>query len=445
VSDHDNWIDERLSRAGAAWRSARPTPTRRLDLEALTDRAPASSRPNRFSLTLAGAAATLAIAVLVVVSLPRADNQVAGATATPAASAAPQMSTSPASTDGPRATALADGITWTRYFEAVPEVDRLEQIATVGGGFVAQGYRCLDVVDPECDQRQREYIEMESGDGVSWSVSARITMEPGVIDGEFIRDAQRGYLFRAGWGYRGPGAGLWISRDGFDWEWVGGDTFGPGDCPTDEDESKVVHDVYVVDEQLVAVGSSFCPRAVETGVIWTSSDGREWRRADNATVPPPRTFAHGVYLRSDANGIEASRDGTAWSHVVETESPVSVVALGSGFLAVARDANEGLISVLLTSDDGFKWTSPRNVFMGRPTAALATDGERALVLESGFSTSEAGAIWLSSPHGDTWTRRQFPVTLERQRDVGALLGERVVVIDNNLDSTKPSLWVADIP
>ena len=237
---------------------------------------------------------------------------------------------------------------------------------------------------------------------------------------------------------------VWVSSDARTWERT------PDDAVF---EGARFSDVVASDAGFVIVGAVYgpgAPQGAPRGAIWTSDDGRAWRRVPDGAIfdiggyqdtgedpgsgGPRRVTAVGGALLSvgavcSAQGRDcraafwSSQDGTVWERVVLDEpnliaSDIAVTA--GGFVAVGMTSNAGGCSpdlrctaVVLTSADGRVWIQKQVVEI--PEGLIAPDSFTDVVVVGGGMIAvavefeddglpEGGRqpqLW-RSPDGSTW-------------------------------------------
>jgi hypothetical protein len=219
------------------------------------------------------------------------------------------------------------------------------------------------------------------------------------------------------------GAGVWV-RVPHDEAVFGGDN------------DQVMFSVVAVGSGLVAVGRDG-PRFEADAAVWTSPDGLTWTRIphDEAVFggdgyqAMTSVVAAGpglVAVGYDSSGgdwdaaVWTSPDGVTWTRVPHDETVfggdnsqvmVSVVAVGSGLVAVGNDrSGGGWDAAVWTSPDGVTWTRvPHDeaIFGGNNdeqmvSVVAAGPGLVAIGIDGPGDEWDA-AVW-TSPDGLTWTR-----------------------------------------
>lgn len=195
------------------------------------------------------------------------------------------------------------------------------------------------------------------------------------VDGAMTIDA--GGVFRPA---------VWVSPDGRTWERApDGGTF----------QGARFSDVAATDEGFVIVGAVYdqgAPQGQPRGAIWTSQDGRAWRRIPDGPIfdvggyldtgedpgsggPRRLNAAHRIILSVGAvcneKGLDcvtafwSSPDGSSWDRVVLDEPNVvasDIAAAPGGFVAVGIASNTGgcgvdlrCTAIVFTSADGRTW------------------------------------------------------------------------------------------
>ena len=439
--DVDARIDEQLRNAGASWRALRPAPDGGLDAELFDSRAPRRTLPALASV-VAGLA-VLVIAVLIILSLPPSDHNVAMAspspsptstgivapspshlptvtpTRSPSASPAPTLSPTPIPTPTPHSTAI--GPTPPPLRSPEPGVVAPWQESTDNG---------LGLV-----------YEI---DGVDHANGVYVAVGQAMVPTGW--DARHGM-----WGWDWAGA-IWYSTDGRQWQpasladspqldqvtAVTATPFGfaalaPGDkthllTSADGRSWQLSSSFAGYATALTALGSHLLAYPIEIygdqDAAWTYADGT-WSRADLPRRVLAATAADG-YLWAVVGdqrppALWRSSDGLSWDKVAELDGPKDLayaqLAVGpNGWVITGEQVTDGPGPIpeygwhAWTSPDGLTWTAvdkpPEHV------AALAADDQGFVAV--GFDTGGCcawdpeyakGVIWTSAD-GRTW--RQQP-------------------------------------
>ncbi len=202
------------------------------------------------------------------------------------------------------------------------------------------------------------------------------------------------------------------------------------------DDNQVMASVAVGGPGVVAVGYDG-PVAFEDAVVWASPDGFTWTR-----IPDDETVFNGGWGQSmssvvavgsglvavgyDTSGgggdaaVWTSADGVTWVRVPhdeaifdgdELQEMSSVAAVGSGLVAVGHDVSGGdSDAAVWTSPDGLTWTRvphDETVFGGtsdQEMSSVAAVGSGLVAVGHDSSGGEGDAAVWTSPDGLTWTR-----------------------------------------
>ena len=217
------------------------------------------------------------------------------------------------------------------------------------------------------------------------------------------------------------GAAAWTSLDGLSWRRaIAPASWSYGAC---KGLWPILYDVVATQDGFVAVGSSCVPgsrRDIE-GVVWTSTDGRTWKRAArgvdrvlwSVTEHAGRLYASGVAA------IWASDDGRDWEPVFESDTSLSLGVISSiGPVLFAGGSGwtreEGHRAVILVSSDGADWSHAEidaDSFGSIADVAAVADGYVAV-----GQADISAAAWTSSDG-----RRWSPVAMS-DLPVGAIPG-----------------------
>src|SRR3954463_9409406 len=186
--------DADLREAGERWRSAHPTSRTRLEpMLFAVDRAP---RSHKALGSVAGAAVVALIAVLIVISLPPRNQQVAtvspsassaNATATPIPTLSPTPSISsprPSTLTGtPAPSASGDLVSWRVLGDGdLPGIDGFSGLSTQDGRFLANAFSCVPGSSGYSGEQftcEGERMLLESVDGEHWNQPAHMAGPPG--------------------------------------------------------------------------------------------------------------------------------------------------------------------------------------------------------------------------------------------------------------------------
>lgn len=414
--DVDGDLDQMLRSAGSRWRATRMPSHTDVDASLFDDHRRSAWVPVLTSVV--GLLVLLMAGAFIVASLPT-------------------VTSSPTPSATPSRTATLDGIVWTQYDGLRRDFLTWVGVQAVDGQFLATGARCDPATDifARCSDGNRRFVVAQSSDGTTWTLVAQLDMSQadGATSVTFLRGDRFGWLAGAGHDYTGPGAGLWRSSDGSNWESLGGQpAFRPSECGT-ASSTVTFNLLRTVESGVVANGTIHCGESV-IEAAWRSADGGHWDRLNDPLPVTSFIHAHGTWVGSSGGAIWRSQDGLQWVQTTETEYPVSIAAVESGFVALGSNP---LVPnhLILTSPDGVAWSRnedallTHNVFGG-----LSSDGRRGVALES----ESDDAVWITSPNGAQWTRYRTPG--ESFPFAAAILGDRVVVI-----GLGGIFWRADIP
>jgi hypothetical protein len=234
----------------------------------------------------------------------------------------------------------------------------------------------------------------------------------------------------------------------------------------------------------VAGGIESNQPAGQDGVIWTSTDGRGWRRValpdpgdgiNDVTTGGPGFVAVGVgtsgsmaELSSEHAAIWTSADGSAWTRVPDSAAfdgatIRTVIAGGPGLIAMGNHyQDDGVFSpAVWTSTDGLAWTkepdptdpNPSVVIEGNLQGRVPFDvaevpgGYVAVGLEFGLSADNLtrAAVW-TSVDGRSWARLPHTAVLDGGEGGGfgmtsvAVVGDRVIAL--GVTAAGPTTWVS---
>jgi hypothetical protein len=456
----DSRVDDELRSVGAEWRSRRPIRAG-LDPSLFAERRPRTLQAAFASV--AGALTLIVAAVIVIVSLPPSAPGPGTATASPTAisgaSVAPTASVQPITTaptasaqptsppspplptstpsesPTPSPTNAADGISWERFEAMSPEFEGNWSIQVVDGRFLASADRCQD-------RRACEFVLLESADAEEWTVIASIpSRKVDALGVTWFHESGLGFLASANRRSADPGVALYHSIDGISWERLGDQfTFERAEC---EPVQVNIIEFFRTAGEIVALGRAGCTDSTITGepnLAWTSVDGRTWQATES--VPVSSVLAdHGTFVGRQfvAEGtIWQSDDGLVWDVAAQPGEGLDLGSVSTGFVAVGYAAGEGA-TVVLTSPDGKTWVE-RQALDARqdPTGRLASDGQRAAVVES---FSDANVAWVSSPDGTDWSSYTMPTGTGELANGIAILGDRLVAYSHS----EFGVWVGDIP
>jgi hypothetical protein len=248
------------------------------------------------------------------------------------------------------------GAEWSRLDPSASELADadLDFVATTGSTIVALGVPRDGDQAPDGPSR----IVWQSSDGGRWT---RVSTPPGPFGGVPIGGLTAGRPGYLAWGIRAPGAELFLSPDGKDWQPVVTDAFDGFD----------VRDVKSYREGFVAVGSDIPPPSTGPGMdpsvaaAWWSSDGRVWQRAATDSGGRLDTVFVGAsgLLASGSGGcgrcigpksLWGSADGTSWRRMGDDIQ--GWPAYASDGVRIVRYEWQGGGDVSLSSD-GASWQS----------------------------------------------------------------------------------------
>jgi hypothetical protein len=359
----------------------------------------------------------------------------------PTANATPVPPSRTASPPSSAAPGTATGaFTWQRVPAATAIVGggsrglKLQDLATVPGGFLAVGG---DV---------RGGVVLSSPDGVQWT-RAR---DEAAFDYASVRAvAAQGGLIVAVGTLSGSNRGLlWTMTDGLTWR-NGGHAFAGN--------IEVVGVAAGASSYVVAGSFRTLPDASGVrrlvGAAWTSEDGRTWDRfvmpADAdvgdfrltfVTFAGSRFVALGRASDTDAHPgmlVWTSTDGREWRRgqdiPVGPDGSMSDVALGpmGALVAVGRSTATPSHAAAFTSPDGLRWTPVPDgpTLDGAVMRGLACNERRCLAVGQSAGASPSNAAAWTTVDGVTWSRTG---PLSGLGDVGmgdvALTGEGAVAI-----------------
>lgn len=434
MSDNiDGRIDYELRGAGARWRSQRPAPATTVDPTLFADRRP--PRPLATFASVIAVVAVAIVAVLIIVSLPPSNHDVATASTSPSplGTSSPGPTPIPSPSAAPSPTAAPAQAGWQRIgADQLPQIDAFDSVTAADGRFLAKAHRC------PTDGGQCEHLLLESFDGISWLVLARITPDSGQ-DIDFVDDPVFAFLAAADAGYSGSGAGLWQASDGVSWRWLGDQTaFDGSECGSQAHQGTDIGNFYRAGtQQLVVLGRVYCDGSV-VNRAWATANGYEWGPVDTIPVTSVVT-GHGLFVGlkqlPDGDSIWRSVDGLRWEQVFQAPVGLSLVAVASGFVALGSWPDGR--SYLLISPDGTTWTQTESSVA--VAGLLASDGSRAVFAEQD-STFASADVWVSSTDGTDWTAYDITGAAGHSVDAAAILGQRVVAVSGK----EPMTWVADV-
>lgn len=166
-----------------------------------------------------------------------------------------------------------------------------------------------------------------------------------------------------------------------------------------------LYDAKFGNDVFVAIGSQ--------GYKLVSSDGQNWNRIDpNGTADLLRlTYGDGVFLgsgRNDSRRIYSSADGVSWSDLGSLTNEVAGIVFADGeFIAVMERDKDALIAV---STNGTDWTQKGVATNIYPLSLGVSEGGFVLVGQAVYFPGQAlAAAILTSPDGESWTRRESGV------------------------------------
>jgi len=146
--------------------------------------------------------------------------------------------------------------------------------------------------------------------------------------------------------------------------------------------------------------------ALSPGNIYTSPDGRTWRKTPVDTPLRDVVYGNGVYLiAGDFSTLMASRDGVTWENVspqTTFDGWTRVFFLNGHFLAFKYNSP-------WVSEDGYRWTRGENPSTALVAGAAYGNGLYVAVVGGG------GFEVITSTNGLTWSRN--PVSFLNLHDV----------------------------
>jgi hypothetical protein len=204
-----------------------------------------------------------------------------------------------------------------------------------------------------------------SSDGVTWSHRSLAGGWPEVVTVGGPGYVAVGYATMNDWA-EAPEPVSWTSRDGQ--RWSGPHRLGH-DCETCS--YLRISDVLSTETGLVAIGKGVIDAGATAMMVWTSADGRAWRRGE---VETPRgywealaTGGPGMVAVGQGGKVWASDDGATWS-LFGGRPPANelwdVAPVADFLVAVGAD---GRGATILASRDGLRWYR----FLNLPTALSA--------------------------------------------------------------------------
>ena len=367
---------------------------------------------------------------------------------------------------------VAENDLWYQRFVASTDRDALDFLDVVGidSGFAALGWK-----QGSARRGDEEYAPTwRSEDGATWHSAEPISLPDGarvsrlaMLDGD---------LFAIG--MEGTHLAVWRSSEDGAWHRLRDRPSFAADPPgTGRRFGADISDVAAGHGRIVVSGSYWTLVAdpeVEP-VIWTSADGRRWRRSYQ-TLPRPDNGIHelavtpsgfvglvGTSQPSDcASGGESSlaltsTDGRSWRRATRRPFGCGVRAItydtGSGryyALAEAPDI-DGSFVVVLASDDLRTWSEvyrPPRAWEGQPwsPSAWGIDSAGGYLVVVGDASwgggRDGGTVWtLVSTDGDTWQlTADWPQGDGRFDEVqGWAVGEPRLVV-----ATGAGVWYADL-
>jgi len=326
-----------------------------------------------------------------------------------------------------------DGLTWERLAEDDPALNLgavlMYGVTDGGPGLVAVGMGCED----EAEGCAPYATVWTSVDGSSWTrspydaaVFGDTSMQTSAMIG--VIDTSHGLVAVGSmehWTLDAEGVEelvtihptVWTSADGTTWErsWEG-----VGVAVLPDDYAEVDVSMFSVaedpDGQLVAVGSTLDEDGESVAAVWTSADGQEWERIDEATaVFSPGTVMidltwgeHGFVAVGTEGGTEAaiwqSSDGRSWIRIDTADQPFdtigslsSVAALDSGYTTVGPhpfiDDRGGWVT-LWTSPDGLEWDRVHAIGEGYTSTVVVVEGGIAVAGGMSGADNFHAAVWV---------------------------------------------------
>ncbi len=289
-------------------------------------------------------------------------------------------------------------------------------------------------------------VVLRSSDGVQWT---RAADEPAFDDASLRAIASRGGQVVAVGARSGSARGLlWTTTDGVAWRDRGYAFAG----------NIEVVGVAAGPSSFVVAGSFRTPADASgarrlMGAAWTSADAATWDRftmpVDTETGDFRLTYVTFVGSRFVALGrasdidahpgmlVWTSTDGRAWRRgqdiPVGRDGSIDDIALGPGgaLIAAGRTTADPSRAAVFTSSDGLRWTHVPDGpdLAGAVMRALACDEQHCLAVGESASSSPSNAAAWTSADGVTWSRTGQTSALG---DVGmvdvALIGDRAVAI-----------------
>jgi hypothetical protein len=425
ILDVDGDLDRVLRSAGSRWRATRMPSDAAVDASLFYEHRRSAWVPVLASVV--GLLVLLVAGIFISASLP---------TVTSSPTPSPTPSVTPSMT-------IVDDMRWTQSQIGFDGYIWVPGVQAVDGWFLAGGAGCVTPgVSPlECGDGDSRAVLLQSRDGQSWTVAAQMdTGRDEALAMSFLRTDQFGILAGTRSWHDQAGAGLWRSTDGTSWEWLGGQTaFAAPDCGT-ASRTVAIAELHSIAAGVIALGRTRCSDAF-VNAAWFSADGSQWQRLDDQVPMTGITEGHGLYVGTTDDAIWRSQDGLEWTKTAETELPVAVVPVESGFVAVGSNP---LVPnhLLMWSADGLTWNRFKDVLLTHDLfGGPSSDGRRAIVLEDVDQVMNQfyWAVWTSSPDGMQWTGYRQPLTRDVPR-TAAIWGNRVVALGGS-----GTVYTADIP
>ena len=329
-------------------------------------------------------------------------------------------------------------MTWQRlYADSLPPVDAIVLVGPSGGQLLAMGV--VSYCPTYCVSS--DWFLLTSPDGISWSVLGQLPGEPNSISTVF--DSQFGY-FAGGSiepdGVEGP-VGIWWSKTGANWTSLADeDAFQLNNCQR-ASRGQILN-FYSTDNGLAASGTG----------TWFSSDGKLWQCESDQLLFQVAASSGAYAAAGESSGTPAlwsSTDGLKWTVAQTLPTDVGVAAVAKGFVALYDNSPMTTDDRLtFTSPDGQKWSQQEYPFGPDEVSGLASDGNRAAVVDppGGKSGPPApGTVWVSSSDGSSWTSYQLPTGDGDEVDGGVALFGDTVVVSGDAGRHGSVLWVAKIP
>jgi len=310
-----------------------------------------------------------------------------------------------------------DGLTWTMQAPASGDlpagIQQVNELAAYPGGYVAGGY----VVN----NGDVDVAWWTSPDGVTWTAGTIAESATQQILGIAISDD---VMIAVGEAW--PNTGVWRGRAGESFTPVDHEnlTIAVSDFdPANADARVFAWDVTAGGPGFVAVGCDQTTAGISMAAVWTSVNGRQWRRFGNETEATP-----GMAYADFAG----QAPWTVMDTVVESNGTLIVV--GRTGAAVHSDL------AIWESTDGSTWYRGAVGNLPEPQRsynAIAQNGELIVVGATGalVQTDDSdGAVWVATPdpdapEGGVWSEVSpfEPVSFSRAFDV-MVSGDRALAV-----------------